>query len=566
MGRIFSGIGYKKLPFQKAGDHFFHLLCFFIMITALLPAAFPFKAVSGQKNDPPYIFFCHSDFHSLNPDDLVSWMDSFTQDQPLKTIRIMEPLPGAILPLDMASPAFVWEDTAESSTWRITIQNSQKIILRALLNTQWWIPDADIWEEFKKSAGDTSFEIIIQGIGGWTGREILSQSSSFLSFSRDRVDARLMFIRKPLPFLEAKNHPEKTSLLVGKLESYQPPEPLLSNPPVCANCHSYSLDGNFMTLDTDYKGDKGAFVFSPMDENIKIKDNLVFSWNTMAPEKPATYHMGLFAQVSPDGRFIAGTVNETAVFVIMDDPLFSQIFFPTTSKIGVFDTRTKQFGLLPGADFSDRVQTSPAWHPDGKTLAFSSVPANPELIQKVVSREILKESPKQTIHELNKKYPVQLDIYTLPFNNGKGGVAEPLKGAGRNGHSNFFPRYSPDGKWIVFTQSPTGMLLQPDSKLILIPSKGGEPRPLTSNQAVMNSWHSWSPNSKWMVFSSKANSPFTELYLTHIDEKGNSSPALRLFRFSSKDLAALIPEFIPRTPSPTTEISFESMEEAKGKR
>jgi hypothetical protein len=37
----------------------------------------------------------------------------------------------------------------------------------------------------------------------------------------------------------------------------------------------------------------------------------------------------------------------------------------------------------------------------------------------------------------------------------------------------------------------------------------------------------WSPNSKWMVFVSKVYGPYTDLFLTHIDDKGNSSvPAL----------------------------------------
>ena len=537
----------------------------FVLTILILTAGLPLDVLPDSKKEMSFIFFSHSDFASLDPDERLSWINSLSRELPLKPIRITEPLADTILPPDMASPVFVWEDAAQSSAWLITLQKDEKIILRALLNTQWWIPEEDVWERVKTSVGPGSFELIIEGVGGWTGREVLSRNSIFLSFSRDRADARLMFIRKPLPFLEAKNHPEKTSLMVGKLDSYQPPEPLLSKPPICVNCHSYSNDGNFMTLDTDYRKDKGAFVFSSMDEKIKIKDSIVFSWNTMASEKPATYHMGLFAQVSPDGSYIAGTVDETAVFVIMDDPLFSQIFFPTTSKIGIFDTRTKGFRLLPGADLHDRVQTAPAWHPDGKTIAFSSVSTSPELIQKVVDNVILRESSKQTIHELNQKYPVQFDIYTLPFNQGEGGAPELLKGASQNGHSNYFPRYSPDGKWLVFTQSPTGMLLQPGSRLVIIPSEGGEARHLSSNQAVMNSWHSWSPNSKWLVFTCKANSPYTELYLTHIDENGDSSPALRLFRFSSRDLAALIPEFIPQKTRFTTEIFFESEEEAKGK-
>jgi Flp pilus assembly protein TadD len=110
--------------------------------------------------------------------------------------------------------------------------------------------------------------------------------------------------------------------------------------------------------------------------------------------------------------------------------------------------------------------------------------------------------------------------------------------------SNYFPKYSPDGKWIVFTKSKSYMLLQPDSELYIIPAAGGVARRLRYNTARMNSWHSWSSNSRWLVFSSKVNGPYTQLFLTHIDEDGNDSPAVLLERFTSPDRAANIPEFV----------------------
>jgi len=77
-----------------------------------------------------------------------------------------------------------------------------------------------------------------------------------------------------------------------------------------------------------------------------------------------------------------------------------------------------------------------------------------------------------------------------------------------------------------------------------MPAEGGEARKLSCNTSRMNSWHSWSPNSKWLVFSSKQNSAYTQLFLTHIDEKGNSSPAVLLSQFTASDRAANIPEFV----------------------
>jgi Tol biopolymer transport system component len=54
-----------------------------------------------------------------------------------------------------------------------------------------------------------------------------------------------------------------------------------------------------------------------------------------------------------------------------------------------------------------------------------------------------------------EKQPFLYDLYKIPFNDGKGGTPERLAGASNNGMSNYFPKYSPDGKWIVFTKSKT---------------------------------------------------------------------------------------------------------------
>ena len=43
------------------------------------------------------------------------------------------------------------------------------------------------------------------------------------------------------------------------------------------------------------------------------------------------------------------------------------------------------------------------------------------------------------------------------------------------------------------------LLMRPDSKLYIVPAAGGVARPLRSNQPVMNSWHSFSPNGRWLV-------------------------------------------------------------------
>jgi tetratricopeptide (TPR) repeat protein len=148
----------------------------------------------------------------------------------------------------------------------------------------------------------------------------------------------------------------------------------------------------------------------------------------------------------------------------------------------------------------------------------------------------------------------RFDLYRIPFNGGKGGEAVPIEGASGNGRSNFFAKYSPDGRWIVFCRANSFMLLQPDSELYIIPAEGGAPRRLECNLGLMNSWHSFSPNGKWLVFSSKANTPYTQLFLAHMDEKGRFAPPVALAHLSHPDRAANIPEFVNLRPGAITTI------------
>jgi len=86
--------------------------------------------------------------------------------------------------------------------------------------------------------------------------------------------------------------------------------------------------------------------------------------------------------------------------------------------------------------------------------------------------------------------------------------------------------------------------MRPDSELWIVPFEGGEARRMTCNTERMNSWHSLSPNGRWMVFSSKRNTPYTQMFLTHLDERGQDSPAVLLENSTAANRAVNIPEFV----------------------
>jgi len=87
-------------------------------------------------------------------------------------------------------------------------------------------------------------------------------------------------------------------------------------------------------------------------------------------------------------------------------------------------------------------------------------------------------------------------------------------------------------------------LMRPDSELYIVPFAGGAARRMRCNTSLMNSWHSFSPNGRWLVFSSKSRSPYTQMYLTHLDNQGYDSPAILIDNATASNRAVNIPEFL----------------------
>jgi len=409
-----------------------------------------------------------------------------------------------------------------------------------------WIPKAAVWEEIKQRSLENQAKATILGVNSKAPRKILSANQIRIKTSKDKVGAPIFYREVNLPFVDAVKDPSHIRWRFGAISSPQQPPIVLDKMPVCGNCHSFSADARILGMDVDYANDKGSYAIVPVKEQMVLNSSEIITWSDYKrDEEELTF--GLLSQVSPDGRFVVSTVKDESVFVPKPGLEFSQLFFPIKGILCIYDRQNRTFQSLPGADDPNLVQSNPTWSPDGKHIVFAATQAY-KLKNVTGPRKILL-SGDECWEFLEEQKPFKFDLYRIPFNEGRGGKAEPLKGASGNGMSNFFPRYSPDGKWIVFCKAANYMLLQPDSELHIIPAEGGEPRKLRANTNRMNSWHSWSPNGKWLVFSSKVNSPYTQLLLTHIDEQGESMPPVVLDRFTERGRAANIPEFVDAEPS-----------------
>lgn len=304
-----------------------------------------------------------------------------------------------------------------------------------------------------------------------------------------------------------------------------------------------------MGLDVDGPGnDKGLYGIVPVKKETSIRSEDVIRWSSFAEEK-ASKRFGFMSQISPDGQYVITSIENPGSHMknfdsrfyngFYRDYGFGQVFFPTKGVLAWYSKASGKLKPLPGADDPAYVQAAAFWSPDGKYLIYSRAPAKEPYHEGQGVAEYA-NSPDET--------QIQYDLYRIPFNEGRGGTPERIEGASQNGMSNNFPKVSPDGRWIIFVQNRNGLLMRPDSQLYIVPFAGGTARRLDCNFSRMNSWHTFSPNGRWLAFSSKGRSFYTQLFLTHIDENGQDSPAILVENATAANRGVNIPEFVNTAP------------------
>ena len=169
------------------------------------------------------------------------------------------------------------------------------------------------------------------------------------------------------------------------------------------------------------------------------------------------------------------------------------------------------------------LEVFPAWAPDGKTLYYCSAHFQWQ-------DSTLRNTVKFTNYSKKLKYNIyrkSFDPETMTF-----GPRELVFSADSLNKSATLPRISPDGRYLMFTLAEYGVfhIWHHDADLWMIDLQTGEARAAQElNSSDTESYHSWSSNGKWVVFSSRRNDgTYTRPFFAHIDKNGQGTKPFEL--------------------------------------
>ena len=282
----------------------------------------------------------------------------------------------------------------------------------------------------------------------------------------------------------------------------------------CVNCHTFQA------------GRTDSFLF-----HLRFKNG-----GTVVVDRGAVKKVDLNAEGLDAGcAYAAWRPNSPRV--AFSSNLTSQIFHSRNkNRINVIDSfsdlllydveKNELTPILPSDD--DYLPTYPTWSPDGKTLYYCCAKA-PDF-----------KTPRQPVEARKDEVPFvqdefQYDIMKVDFDEKTKtfGAPERVFDAVALDKSAAFPRVSPDGKSLMFTLARRGCfpIWFRDADLWTLDLTTGKARALdeVNSPTEPDSWHSWSSNGRWFVFSSRRDDgSHTRLYFAHIGENGEVSKPFML--------------------------------------
>lgn len=291
----------------------------------------------------------------------------------------------------------------------------------------------------------------------------------------------------------------------GKMGIYQrclqdfEEEPIIENsfaPGACLNCHSANAT-NPDQFTFHVRGLNGATV-------VKDGENM----DILKARSDSLGGSMVYPYWHPSGKYCAYSTNVThqAFHSVANERIE---VYDDASDVFVYNPRTREIIKDTLLFTQDHFETYPAFSSDGKTLYFVSA--------------LKKEIPSEYKE-------IRYDLCSIAFDaeNGRyGDKVDTLFAASKQCKSVVMPRPSYDGRYLMFTIADYGCfpIWHKEADLWIMDLRTGVSRPISEvNSNDTESFHNWSGNSHWFVFSSRrGDGLYTCLYISSIDDQGKAT-------------------------------------------
>lgn len=351
--------------------------------------------------------------------------------------------------------------------------------------------DIDDWHaltERNKGAGLTLSVSAKEG-GRWT-----TYADVTISVSEDPLDDYGLTYRKIAPGYET----------FGDIGIYQRDIHTFDESPIvtsnllrgqCVNCHTANrCDPRWLTLHV--RSRHSATLVAAGGES---------RW--MTTKTDSTISNCMYPYWHPSGDYCAYSLSLVSQSFMTGSEKFIEVFDKAADAC-VMDVRRGELILSPLLQTAD-MEVTPTFSADGKTIYYCTA------------------KPRRLPAEADK---LRYDLCAVGFDaaNGRiGDKADTIMKASAMGKSVSWPRPSYDGRFVMYCLTDYGYFPvdHKEADLWIMNLADGSTRPATAaNSADTESFHNWSSNSRWVVFSSRREDGQTSLaYIAHVDTLGNVS-------------------------------------------
>ena len=275
----------------------------------------------------------------------------------------------------------------------------------------------------------------------------------------------------------------------------------------CINCHHYQqYNPERMQFHARQKCGGTVIAYDGRLKKVNMKNDSILS-------------AGVYPAWHPWLNLIVYSTDKTHQSFHTTDPNKIEVY-DLESDIIAYDVERNEVTNLEND--TTELEVFPAWAPDGRTLYYCSAHFDRNY---AVSR---------TSDIINRHDELKYNIYKKSFDpeTRQFGQRELVFSADSLDKSAVLPRISPDGRYMVFTMASYGYfhIWHHDADLWMMDLQTDIVGPMyTINSRDTESYHSWSSNGRWLVFSSRRDDgTFTRPFFAHVDEDGRCGKPFEL--------------------------------------